>query len=107
MARSSLCEHPFQTDSGLTFTPRHGRPTLQSNYVGVSPDVFSRGLACGRCIRVQCDDLACKPLGGSLVAQVVDLCGEAQCGGHSRRSMRGCGPAGQPSASCCEPSAFP
>ncbi|KAL4441854.1 hypothetical protein ABPG77_003770 [Micractinium sp. CCAP 211/92] len=81
MAVSAYAAQPVQSSGVIQLACgfAYESELFRSNYVGVSPDVFSKGLACGRCIRVQCDDLACRPPGGSLVAQVVDLCGE----GHS------------------------
>lgn len=49
----------------------------QSNYVGVSNDLFAAGMACGRCITIQCDDTSCtEPGKRDLPALVADMCGE-------------------------------
>ncbi|KAL4434342.1 hypothetical protein ABPG75_000783 [Micractinium tetrahymenae] len=50
-------------------------PTFQSDYVGVSPDIFHDAAACGRCLRIQCDDASCANPGKQMPALVVDLCG--------------------------------
>lgn len=49
---------------------------FQSRYVGVGSSLFGQGKACGRCVRLQCDDISCEEPGKQIVAQVVDLCGE-------------------------------
>ncbi|PRW58855.1 Endoglucanase 1 [Chlorella sorokiniana] len=51
-------------------------PTFQSNYVGVSSDLLQKGQACGRCIKLQCDDVSCQEPGKlELPAIVADVCG--------------------------------
>ena len=50
-------------------------PFFQSAYVGAGASFFQRGFGCGRCIRVQCDDVECDQPGKQIVAQIVDQCG--------------------------------
>ncbi|KAL4433949.1 hypothetical protein ABPG75_000390 [Micractinium tetrahymenae] len=80
MAVSAYAEQPVPSSGLISLACgfAYQSELFRSSYVGVSPDMFSRGLACGRCIRIQCDDMACRPPGGSLVAQVVDQCGDCQ-----------------------------
>ncbi|PSC72982.1 Expansin 1 [Micractinium conductrix] len=49
---------------------------FRAAYIGVGNDYWGKGFACGRCVRLQCDDAACQPLGARMVVQVVDLCGD-------------------------------
>ena len=52
-------------------------PPAQAAYVGLGPSFFQQGAACGRCIKIQCDDVTCASPGSAsaVVALVVDLCG--------------------------------
>lgn len=50
-------------------------PLFRTHYVGVSPDIFQDGYACGRCIKLQCDDASCSEPGKEQPALVADLCG--------------------------------
>lgn len=58
--------------------------------MGVGSSFFSKGFACGRCVKVQCDDKLCAQPGASLVAMAVDLCG-AWVGGRRLGSGAGLG----------------
>ncbi|KAI7835849.1 hypothetical protein COHA_010246 [Chlorella ohadii] len=51
-------------------------PNFQGAYIGVGSSAFSKGFSCGRCVKIQCDDTFCSEPGKSVVAQVVDLCGD-------------------------------
>lgn len=51
---------------------------FQSAYVGVSGDYYLRAFSCGRCLRVSCDDASCEEPGRSVIANVVDECGECR-----------------------------
>ncbi|PRW57682.1 Expansin 1 [Chlorella sorokiniana] len=51
-------------------------PNFQGAYIGVGSSAFSKGFSCGRCVKIQCDDAFCTEPGKSVVAQVVDLCGD-------------------------------
>lgn len=45
-------------------------------FVGIGNAYYNQGYSCGRCIKIQCDDISCKEPGKTVVAEVVDLCGE-------------------------------
>lgn len=51
-------------------------PSFQAAYVGIGASFYNRGFSCGRCVKIQCDDISCEEPGRQAVAQVVDNCGE-------------------------------
>lgn len=51
-------------------------PNFTASYIGVGPSFYQQGFACGRCVKLQCDDRTCAQPGHSQIAQIVDMCGE-------------------------------
>jgi len=51
-------------------------PVFQSAYIGIGSAFYNKGYSCGRCVRLQCDDVSCAKPGTQAVAQIVDMCGE-------------------------------
>jgi len=49
---------------------------FRGRFVAIGKSMYNQGFTCGRCVKVQCDDSSCAEPGKSIVAQVVDLCGE-------------------------------
>lgn len=49
---------------------------FRTRYLAVSPSMYNDGFSCGRCVKLQCDDLSCKEPGKQLVATIVDQGGE-------------------------------
>lgn len=50
--------------------------SFRGRFVGIGKAFYNQGFTCGRCIKIQCDDITCEEPGKAVVAQVVDLCGE-------------------------------
>jgi hypothetical protein len=49
---------------------------FRGRFVAIGKSFYNQGFTCGRCVKVQCDDVSCAEPGKTAIAQVVDLCGE-------------------------------
>lgn len=54
-----------------------------TNFIGVGKEYFNSGYSCGQCAKVRCDDDICQEKGRTLVALIVDVCGNCEDAGIS------------------------
>lgn len=74
----SYADRPLTTTGAIDLScgTAYLGPNFVDSYIGVGSSFYYRSFSCGRCVRLQCDDLSCETVGKQATALVVDSCGE-------------------------------